>query len=90
MKRVADDKGERHSIGDRVMCDQDERGIPPALDENGAGERCFTWIEWRRQLLADFYLPARARVVVLDDPERNGASPLRGDIRECGPVRRRC
>ncbi|HEY6669452.1 MAG TPA: hypothetical protein VI075_00805 [Methyloceanibacter sp.] len=72
MKRVADGKGERHSVGDRVMCDQNERGIPPALDKDGAGERRLAWIEWRRQLLADFYLPARARIVVLDDPERNG------------------
>jgi hypothetical protein len=39
------------------------------LDEDGAGERRLARIEWRRQL--DLNLSARARIVILDDPERN-------------------
>lgn len=58
----------------------------PALDEDGAGERRLARIEWRRQLVADLNLSARARIVILDDPERNWRAlfaAIIGDAARC-------
>ena len=61
----------RESVGDRVMRGEDKRHLPLALNEDRTGERRFARIQRRREFLADLDLPARAWIVVLDDPERN-------------------
>jgi hypothetical protein len=71
MERVAYGERKRHPVRDGVMCQEDERCIVPALDEDGAGEWRFARIKPRRQLFADLDLPARARIVILDDSEWN-------------------
>jgi len=63
MERVAYGERKRHSVGDGVMCQEDERCIVPALDEHGARERRLIGVEPRCELLAGLDLPALARIL---------------------------
>ena len=54
-----------------MVSNQDEGSIIPGTqNQNGANERCLTWLERRCQFLSDFGLPAPLRFV-LDNAEGN-------------------
>src|SRR5260370_2163400 len=70
MKRVPHCINKRKAVSDRMVSHQNESGISRARNQNGANERCSTWVERRRQLLCNFGFPAKLRLI-LHNPQRN-------------------